>query len=120
MGAERVPAETGVEVMLPARPTRIAAYDAPAAAFLALGVRPVAIFGAEPLDPKDVLAGPDLIGIEPAGETYGEVNLEKLLALDVDRLSPRKNSVPPYWTTASVAAAMRSACRSRTAPSSAS
>ncbi|MGH8933792.1 MAG: twin-arginine translocation signal domain-containing protein [Egibacteraceae bacterium] len=77
--------DRGVTVELPARPTRVAAYTAPGAALLSFGIRPVAVFGQAPLaDP--LLEGLDLTGIASAGETYGEVNLEKLLALGVEVL----------------------------------
>jgi len=62
---------------------RIAAYTAPGAALLSFGIRPVAVFGNVPLvDP--LLEGLDLTGVESGGETYGEVNLEKLLVLGVE------------------------------------
>lgn len=69
---------------LPSRPTRIAAYAASGAPLIALGIRPVALFGGEPLDQTSHLEGLDLAGIESVGETYGEINVEKLLALQVD------------------------------------
>jgi iron complex transport system substrate-binding protein len=77
--------DRGTTVTLPSRPTRIAAFDNAAAALLSLGVRPLAIFGSGPLDQNPPsLKGLDLTGIESAGETYGEVNVEKLAALDID------------------------------------
>lgn len=74
----------GNVVNLPAMPTRIAAIPAAAGALIALGVRPVVIFAGEPFDQEPGLEGLDLTGIESAGNTYGEVNIEKLLELRVD------------------------------------
>lgn len=75
--------DRGVEVRLSARPQRIAAYDAPGAALLSLGVPVVALFGG-PKAGNSLLDGVDLTGVASAGEVYGEVNVEKLAALGVD------------------------------------
>ncbi len=76
--------DRGVTVNLPSRPTRIAAYGTAGAALAYLGVRPVAIFDGSPLDQNPSLEGVNLAGIESVGETYGEINLEKLAALQID------------------------------------
>lgn len=76
--------DRGIRVDLPSRPVRIAAYETAAAALINLGVRPVASFGSGPVDQSNPsLAGLDLTGIESVGETYNEINVEKLAALDV-------------------------------------
>ncbi|MDN5860717.1 MAG: hypothetical protein L0H84_19110, partial [Pseudonocardia sp.] len=72
--------DRGVTVTLPARPTRVAAYHAPAAALISFGVRPVAAFGGGGFAASEVLEGIDMAGVASAGETYGQVDLETLLA----------------------------------------
>ncbi len=76
--------DRGITIELPTRPTRVAAYTAAGAAMVALGARPVAIFGGAPLAGDPLLEGLDLRGVDSAGEVYGEVNVEKLAALGVD------------------------------------
>jgi iron complex transport system substrate-binding protein len=76
--------DRGVEVSLPSTPTRIVAEADAAAALWDLGIRPVGIFGTAPLDQVQQLEHVDLDAVESLGESYGEINLEKLAALDPD------------------------------------
>jgi iron-desferrioxamine transport system substrate-binding protein len=72
-----------VTVTRPTRPKRIVAYQSAAGALYQWGVTPVGIFGASPK------ADPDLKGlpwnkITVVGSVYGEIDIEKLLALKPD------------------------------------
>lgn len=78
--------DRGVTTSLPAMPQRIAAQTSAAAALWDCGVRPVAIFGPRySLDgtPDFSVGNMDLDAVEWLGD-YGEMDIEKLIALDVD------------------------------------
>jgi len=68
------------KVTLKARPTRIVAYQSAAAALYQWGVTPVGVFGSSPqTDPA--LAGFPWSKSTVVGSVYGEIDVEKLLAL---------------------------------------
>jgi len=76
--------DRGVEVSLESRPRRVVAYETAASALWYLGIDPVGIFAVSPLAENPQLSGVDLSGIEPVGEVYGEINMERLAALRPD------------------------------------
>ncbi|MPZ99547.1 MAG: ABC transporter substrate-binding protein [Dehalococcoidia bacterium] len=87
----------GVTVTLDRKPERIVAYAAPAAALWHLGVTPVGIFAGSPLSESANLADIDVTGIDTVGSVYGEIDLEKLVALEPDLVvtacSPRQGDL---------------------------
>jgi iron complex transport system substrate-binding protein len=83
--------DRGVEVTLERPPERIVAQEDAAAALWPFGIRPVGVFGNAPLGENPQLEGEDLSGVESVGEVFGEINLEKLAALDPDLI------VVPTW-----------------------
>jgi iron complex transport system substrate-binding protein len=76
--------DRGVEVSLPSTPTRIVTEADAAAALWDLGIEPVGIFASAPLDKVHQIDHVDLSTVESVGESYGEINLEKLAAIDPD------------------------------------
>jgi iron complex transport system substrate-binding protein len=75
--------DRGVKVRLAKRPTRIVAYSSACAALYQWGVTPVGVFGAAPrTDPA--LKGLPWSKITVVGSVYGEIDVEKLLALKPD------------------------------------
>ncbi|MFT4036904.1 MAG: ABC transporter substrate-binding protein [Thermomicrobiales bacterium] len=77
----------GDTISLPAMPERVVAYLPLAAALWDYGVRPAGIFGAatRPDGTPEVYAGDvDLASVVNIGETYGELDLERLIELDPD------------------------------------
>lgn len=76
--------DRGITVTLESRPQRIVAYETAGSALWHLGITPVGIFGGASLIDNPNLVGVDLTGIESVGEVYGEINLEKLAALQPD------------------------------------
>jgi iron-desferrioxamine transport system substrate-binding protein len=75
--------DRGVKVTLSKRPTRIVAYASACAALYQWGVTPVGVFGAAPrTDPA--LKGLPWSKITVVGSVYGEIDVEKLLALKPD------------------------------------
>lgn len=78
--------DRGITVTLPSRPERIVAQTAAAAALWDYGIRPVGIFGPYRMEDgsPDFQAGNiDLDAVEYLGD-YGEMDLEKLVALQAD------------------------------------
>ncbi len=71
---------SGKSITLPAAPTRIAAHANVAAGLIPLGIRPIAIYADGPVADDPSLRGLDLTGIEIVGETWGEIDIEKLAA----------------------------------------
>jgi iron complex transport system substrate-binding protein len=71
---------SGKTITLPAAPTRIAAHANVAAGLIPLGIRPIAIYADGPVKDDPSLRGLDLTGIEIVGETWGEIDIEKLAA----------------------------------------
>jgi iron complex transport system substrate-binding protein len=88
--------DTGQTVTLPTTPERIVAYLPLAAALWDFGVRPVAVYGTttRPDGSPEVFVGEvDLDTVEALGETYGELDLERLVAIDPDLV------VNDFWFT---------------------
>jgi len=78
--------DRGITVTLPSRPERIVAQTAAAAALWDYGIRAVGIFGpyrAEDGSPDFQAGNIDLDAVEYLGD-YGEMDLEKLIALQAD------------------------------------
>jgi len=76
--------DRGVTVTLDAPPTRIAAYAEAGGALVRYGITPVGMFGASPIDSDPLFEGFDITDVASYGATYGEVEIEKLIADDVD------------------------------------
>ncbi|MGH8931559.1 MAG: ABC transporter substrate-binding protein [Egibacteraceae bacterium] len=76
--------DRGVRVSLESHPQRVVAYETAGSALWYLGIDPVGIFAVSPLAENPQLSGVDLSGIEPVGEVYGEINMEKMAALRPD------------------------------------
>jgi len=74
----------GKKISLDKRPQKIIAYDTAASALWYQGIVPTAVFGSAPLKDNTSLAGLDVGKTQSVGETYGEINLEKLAALKPD------------------------------------
>ena len=90
--------DRGVTITLDKRPTRIVAYETPAAALWYVGIKPVAIFGSVSLEDSPLLDGVDVRGIQSLGKVYGEINLEKLAALKPDLIVTAYNpKFKPLW-----------------------
>jgi iron complex transport system substrate-binding protein len=76
-----------VTVTLPARPERVVGYLPLASALWDYGLRPVGVYGTtlRPDGTPEVFVGNiDLDAVESLGETYGELDIEKLVALKPD------------------------------------
>lgn len=88
--------DRGITASVASRPTRVVAYDTAASALWHLGIKPVGMFGAA-REGNPALEGMELTGIESVGEVYGEVNLEKVAALNTDLVvtafDPRQTAV---------------------------
>lgn len=77
--------DRGVTVELDETPETIVAYDTAGSALWYQGIVPAAIFGGAPLSQDNALFdGLDVSQSESIGEVYGEINLEKLAALEPD------------------------------------
>lgn len=87
--------DRGVTVNLPARPARIAAYEIAGAPLMFLGVPVLAVFGGTTIAESGHYTGLDLAGVDSAGQVYGEVNYDKLAALDVDLIVALFNADQP-------------------------
>lgn len=74
----------GKAISLDHRPTRIAAFADQALTLLSYGIKPVAIFGRVNVKTDDRFAPYDLSGISIVGNSYGEIDLEKLAAAQPD------------------------------------
>lgn len=81
----------GQEVALDAVPTRIVAHANSAAALIPLGIRPVGLYADGPVAEDNSLRGLDLTGIEIIGEAWGEIDIERLAALQPDII------IAEYW-----------------------
>lgn len=75
---------SGEVVELDETPTRIIAHAPAAAALISYGIRPVGIYGDEPVDTDPNLDGVDLEGIEILGEEWGSIDVAKASTLDPD------------------------------------
>lgn len=83
-----------ITVTLPERPDRVAAQISAAAALWDYGVRPIAVFGPQRLTDgaADPRAGAvDLEQVASVGQLWGELDVERLLALDAELI------VTPMW-----------------------
>lgn len=78
--------DRGVEATAPGTPVKIVAGADAAAALWDWGVHPIGVFAPARLDKVQQLDNVDLSQVESLGEIYGEINLEKLAALDPDLL----------------------------------
>ncbi|TXK39179.1 ABC transporter substrate-binding protein [Nonomuraea sp. C10] len=81
--------DRGKKISLPARPERVVAQSASAAALWDFGVRPVAVFGPHRLkdggrDPE--VGEVDIAAVESIGNTWGEFNVEKFISVRPDLL----------------------------------
>ncbi len=81
----------GKTVTLDHVPTRIVADSGAAAALISFGIRPVGIYGNNPPEQEKQLEGVDISGIAIVGQTWGEIDLEKVAALKPDLI------VADYW-----------------------
>lgn len=63
---------------------RVVAQEDAAVALMHLGIKPVGIFGGQPMDTNPLLEDLDLSGIESLGEAWGQIKMEKLAALQPD------------------------------------
>jgi iron complex transport system substrate-binding protein len=81
-------------VRLDSPPTRIVAYISAAAALHDWGLTPVGVFGASPRE-DPLLARFPWRKSEVVGSVYGEIDLDKLLALGADLIVSRWYPLPP-------------------------
>ncbi len=81
----------GKTVTLPDVPLRIVAHANVAAGLIPLGIRPVGIYVDGPVKDDPSLRGLDLTGIEILGEAWGEIDIEKLAAVQPDLI------IAEYW-----------------------
>jgi len=75
---------SGQTVTLDAVPQRIIMHQDAAAGLIPLGIRPVGIYVDGPVADAKALQGLDLSGIELVGQSWGEVDIEKVAALQPD------------------------------------
>jgi iron complex transport system substrate-binding protein len=75
---------SGEVVELDEVPTRIIAHSAEAAALMSYGIKPVGIYGDEPVATDPNLQGLDLTGIEILGEEWGVIDVKLASTLDPD------------------------------------
>lgn len=75
---------SGNTVTLDHVPTRIVMHANTAAGLIPLGIRPVGIYVDTPVAEDKSLQGLDLTGIEIVGEAWGEIDIEKVAALEPD------------------------------------
>jgi len=76
--------DRGVRISLDSRPKRVIAYDTAASALWYQGIIPTAVFGGARLKDNTSLTGLDISQTQSVGDVYGEINLEKLAALQPD------------------------------------
>lgn len=79
--------DRGVEITLPQQPERVVAYVGNAAVLWDFGMEVVGVFGPQRQKdgtPEPAAGNVDLDAVESAGDTWTEVNLEKLAAIDPD------------------------------------
>ncbi|HEY0259351.1 MAG TPA: ABC transporter substrate-binding protein [Lacisediminihabitans sp.] len=74
----------GTKVRVDHTPTRVAAFADQALTLLSYGITPVAIFGRVPVKTDSRFAGYDLSKTTIVGNSYGEIDLEKLAAAKPD------------------------------------
>ena len=74
----------GETVELDAVPSRIVASEQAAAALIPLGIKPIGIWGGSSFESSIPLRGLDLDGIDSVGQAYGDIDVEKVAALDPD------------------------------------
>jgi iron complex transport system substrate-binding protein len=72
-------------------PKRIIAQGDSAAALMAFGIKPIAIYSDTPIEESKSLRDLDLSGIEILGETWGQIDAEKAASLNPDLI------VATYW-----------------------
>lgn len=82
---------SGQTVTLDVVPTRIVASADAAAGLIPLGIRPVGIYADSPVSESKALEGLDLAGIEIVGQAWGEIDIEKVAALQPDLV------IAEYW-----------------------
>ncbi|WEK06406.1 MAG: ABC transporter substrate-binding protein [Candidatus Devosia phytovorans] len=75
---------TGQTVTLDAIPQRIIMHQDAAAGLIPLGIRPVGIYADGAISEVKALEGLDLSGIEIVGQSWSEVDIEKVAALQPD------------------------------------
>lgn len=83
-GAWKYTDAVGTKISVDHRPTRIAAFADQALTLLSYGITPVAIFGRVPVATDSRFAKFDLSKTAIVGNTYGEIDLEKLAAAKPD------------------------------------
>ncbi len=76
--------DSGHTVSVDHVPERIVAHAWAAAGLMAYGIRPVGIYADGPVADEPALRGLDLTGITIVGEVWGEIDTEKVAALDPD------------------------------------
>ncbi|MFJ7269146.1 ABC transporter substrate-binding protein [Streptomyces sp. NPDC099050] len=79
--------DRGKKIELPKRPERIVAQAHPAAALWDFGIKPVGLFGPQKTadgKPSPQIGNIDLTKTESVGTAFGEIQLEKLIALKPD------------------------------------
>lgn len=81
----------GQTVTLDAVPKRIIASQDAAAGLIPLGIRPVGIYADSIVSEAKAQQGLDLSGIEIVGQSWGEVDIEKVAALQPDVI------IAEYW-----------------------
>lgn len=74
----------GETVQLDSVPLRLVVDEGIASALIPLGIRPVGLWGVSPPEDSVILQGQDLAGIESVGQIFGELNVERIAALDPD------------------------------------
>ena len=82
---------SGQTVTLDSIPTRIVASADAAAGLIPLGIRPVGIYADSAVSESKALEGLDLTGIEIVGQAWGEIDIEKVAALQPDLV------IAEYW-----------------------
>jgi len=82
---------SGKTVTLDHVPTRIVASADAAAGLIPLGIRPVGIYADSPVAESKPLQGLDLTGIQIVGTAWGEIDIEKVAALQPDVV------IAEYW-----------------------
>lgn len=91
-------------------PTRIVAHAWAAAGLMAYGIKPVGIYADGPIADEPALRGLDLTGIEIVGEVWGEMNIEKIAALQPDLI------VSEWWPLEKTYSGFESEIDGRTDP----
>ena len=79
----------GKTVTLDHVPSRIIADSGAAAALIAFGIRPVGIYGNNPPEQEKQLEGVDASGIAIIGQSWGEIDVEKMTSAERDQTKQR-------------------------------